>query len=1070
MTVDIVICGLLVVAVVLSFLTALRLIFWARAAQNVAGSFLLTAMACNLMGYLGQLLNQDMQVMLTWEKIQVIGLNLVYPALLIFILYFTGHHEKVTIRLVLGLACLSALPIVTFLLPSTNSWFVTIQGIDSFGILHTLKQEMGWVVWVSTAIAQVEAIIGIAILFRLRRRVRPGYRFHMLVLYASQGFAFVAIWMQVSGINPVDPISIFNLSFIPTCIAVNWAIFGLRIGQPLPIMRERVVETMRDSVIVLDSRKRAVYLNPAARMMVKSFHNKAKISTLQQMDPQLEEFLRAETNSENNPDIVTIGEMIYSISRSTIEDWKGDISGQVLVLRNVTDRDRMEKALQAHAVKQARSMAFTQSLSELAARLAVSSDLEEILTTLRNELHCLDLEYCVAMRIPNQKGYRIEYLSLDHAILQLFERMLGGKPIGFRLPELGEMTGPQAIEEAGAVFMPKISDNLHMVFDKLPINIEKILLDTGISLNVSSISFRLIARDEDIGIISFWGKSLLQEDLSTFSVFASQVSAAIQKARLVENEQRRISELERTNRFIISLTQIAANFEANLNISQIFEVLGKELRKLDATFVIAFLDPDTDELVGNYISATPGIWQATEKITGVSLKDFHIPYTVWEDLDPNATGEANIIHDPVQYVFTTLKNIPKGIIKRGLQTLGITPNTPAVWMPLRSNGRNLGVLMIWGIQEPQHYLTIFSLFAQQVATAIEKARLMADLESLKSFNERIVQGVAEAILLINPKGQILFTNPAAGEMVGLPADKLVGMKWDQFIPSANLEKAHRWLATPEANHAVGVELTILHQLGSTIPVLANIQTIYKDGQPDGILVSMMDIHQRIEAEEQILASMEEKDALLKEIHHRVKNNLQIVSSLLNLQASRFEDKNMMDAFRESQNRVRSMALIHEKLYRSNNLARIRFDEYIKELGQFLMRTYNDPVRRIQLDVKADAVNLDIDSAIPCGLIINELVTNSIKHGFPITHHSPFSKPARITINLALIQEHQIQFTIADNGIGFPADRDFQNSGSLGLQLVTSLTRQLGGEVTFKSNQGAQTKITFTSESAYLGHL
>jgi two-component sensor histidine kinase len=250
--------------------------------------------------------------------------------------------------------------------------------------------------------------------------------------------------------------------------------------------------------------------------------------------------------------------------------------------------------------------------------------------------------------------------------------------------------------------------------------------------------------------------------------------------------------------------------------------------------------------------------------------------------------------------------------------------------------------------------------------------------------------------------------------------------------------------------------------------LANIHTIFKDGQLDGTLVSMMDIHQRIETEQKILASMKEKEALLKEIHHRVKNNLQIVSSLLNLQASRFEDKNMIEAFRESQNRVRSMALIHEKLYRSNNLARIRFDEYIKELGQFLMRNYNDPARRIQLEVKADAVNLDIDSAIPCGLIINELVTNSIKHGFPTTPNTPSSKAARISINLNLLPEHQIQFSIADNGIGFPEDRDYQNSGSLGLQLVTSLTRQLGGEVAFKTNQGAQTKINFTSESAYLG--
>ena len=162
-----------------------------------------------------------------------------------------------------------------------------------------------------------------------------------------------------------------------------------------------------------------------------------------------------------------------------------------------------------------------------------------------------------------------------------------------------------------------------------------------------------------------------------------------------------------------------------------------------------------------------------------------------------------------------------------------------------------------------------------------------------------------------------------------------------------------------------------------------------------------------------------------------------------------------------------MALIHEKLYRSNNLARIRFDEYIKELTLFLMRTYKDTAQQVKLDIQAEAVNLDIDTAIPCGLMINELVSNSLKHGFPAAEHSSAARAGRICIRLVLLSDHAIKLTIEDNGVGFPEDMEVRKTDTLGLQLVISLTRQLGGTVTFKTNHGAQTEINFISESAYV---
>ena len=260
---------------------------------------------------------------------------------------------------------------------------------------------------------------------------------------------------------------------------------------------------------------------------------------------------------------------------------------------------------------------------------------------------------------------------------------------------------------------------------------------------------------------------------------------------------------------------------------------------------------------------------------------------------------------------------------------------------------------------------------------------------------------------------------------------------------------------------VGIEVNIIDHSGAVIPVLVNIQPRFRDGELESMLVSLMDIEQRVKTEQQILASIQEKDALLKEIHHRVKNNLQIVSSLLNLQSNQIKDEKSIEAFRESQNRIRSMALIHEKLYRSDNLANIKFDEYINDLGFFLLRAYNDDNRRVRLDVQIDSIALDIDSAIPCGLIVNELISNSLKHGFKPSSPHYSDGAGYIQVRLSQLPKDQIQLVIADNGVGFPPGFDLYKTGSLGLQLVNSLTRQLGGEVTFTNQEGARIEIVFS---------
>ncbi|MBW4576675.1 MAG: PAS domain S-box protein [Aphanothece sp. CMT-3BRIN-NPC111] len=230
-----------------------------------------------------------------------------------------------------------------------------------------------------------------------------------------------------------------------------------------------------------------------------------------------------------------------------------------------------------------------------------------------------------------------------------------------------------------------------------------------------------------------------------------------------------------------------------------------------------------------------------------------------------------------------------------------------------------------------------------------------------------------------------------------------------------------------------------------------------EGQLIKLFGTVLDITERKQAEDNLKASLQEKETLLKEIHHRVKNNLQIISSLLRLQSKHIRDADVLELFQESQNRVRTMALIHEKLYQSGNLAKIDFIEYIQTLVQELSRSYGASRQAIAFKLTIEKVHLEVDIAIPCGLIINELVSNSLKYAFKDCQTGE--------IDISLVQHsesHRFILTIGDNGVGLPQNLDFRKTQSLGLQLVCRLTKQLGGSINLTHRQGTAFQIIFAA--------
>ena len=226
---------------------------------------------------------------------------------------------------------------------------------------------------------------------------------------------------------------------------------------------------------------------------------------------------------------------------------------------------------------------------------------------------------------------------------------------------------------------------------------------------------------------------------------------------------------------------------------------------------------------------------------------------------------------------------------------------------------------------------------------------------------------------------------------------------------------------------------------------------------EGELQAEIAVHEQ--TAEQAKALLKEKEMLLKEVHHRVRNNLQIVASLLNLQVENIKDKKTLDMFKKSQNRIKSMALVYEKSYQSKEPVRIDFAEYTQNLTNSLLRSYEINQDRISVKINMGDILLDINNAIPCGLIINELVSNSLIYAFPFAQGKPENKKGEININLSS-GDDSLTLIVRDNGIGFPEDLDFRNTETLGMQLVCTLTNQLKGTIELNSNGGTSFKITF----------
>jgi len=335
----------------------------------------------------------------------------------------------------------------------------------------------------------------------------------------------------------------------------------------------------------------------------------------------------------------------------------------------------------------------------------------------------------------------------------------------------------------------------------------------------------------------------------------------------------------------------------------------------------------------------------------------------------------------------------------------------------------------------------------------ERKKMEEKLQLQKNLYSKLVETIPHVIWTGNSKGEVTFLNKAWKDWTGREIKDSLGNKWAESVHPDDVEKLlAKWKRAYKYGESYRGECRFKTKDGLyKYTSFVGVPVRDSSGKINNWIGIDVDITEHKRFEKQIKASLKEKERLLQEIHHRVKNNLQVISSLLNLQSKYVKDENLIKVFEECKNRIKVMAVIHERLYQSKNLTNIDSEEYIKNLAKDVFSSHVLNKKLITLKIKTNSFLMDINTAIQFGLILNELVSNSIQHAFP--------KGKKGEININLIKEDDtLLLTISDNGVGLSNRIDFQNATSLGLRLVNILTKQLGGRIEIDRTNGTKFSI------------
>ena len=349
-------------------------------------------------------------------------------------------------------------------------------------------------------------------------------------------------------------------------------------------------------------------------------------------------------------------------------------------------------------------------------------------------------------------------------------------------------------------------------------------------------------------------------------------------------------------------------------------------------------------------------------------------------------------------------------------------------------------------------------------------RQTRDLQRSESRYKALEELSPVGIWHASPGGECTCVNGRWCDIAGLNLEEALGEGWVQALHPGDRERVlEQWKSDVENGRTFRASYRLQGADDSARWVSAQaLPSLDAQGALTGYVGTITDVTEAMEVEEQLKKSLDERDHLLREIHHRVKNNLQIVSSLLDLQADSIEDPQVLSLFEDSRDRVDSVALIHEKLYASRDFNRTDFKAYIESLLANLAYSFSNEDRAITFDIAVGDVSLNIETAVPCALVITELVANAVKHGFPEDRQAQ-NEDKHVCISFQSPADGAYELAVSDNGVGIPPWVDFNASKSLGLQLIRTLSKQLDGELRLVPGDGTTVELNF-KDHEYAGHI
>ncbi|MBD3415019.1 MAG: PAS domain S-box protein [Candidatus Aminicenantes bacterium] len=398
--------------------------------------------------------------------------------------------------------------------------------------------------------------------------------------------------------------------------------------------------------------------------------------------------------------------------------------------------------------------------------------------------------------------------------------------------------------------------------------------------------------------------------------------------------------------------------------------------------------------------------------------------------------------------------------------LGTEPRNKTLTRRLEHNDKIFGILSVsvpelWTADQKEQNL--FEEMAHDLAFSLhtieaEKKRKLAEqkLKESEEFNRSIIENSKDCIKILDLDGNLKFMSKGGQALLEIEdIGPFLNKSWFDLWKDEDNQKARKAVEKAKKGEISYFEGFFPTNKGK--PKLWGVQISPirdADGKVDKLLSVSRDISKQKNVLEQIQKALKEKNVMLQEIHHRVKNNMQIISSLLNLQSQRVTDKKTLESFRICRDRIKAMALIHESLYESQDLAEVDFASYVKKMTTHLFAANRSLSEQVNLKMDVENIFLDINKAIPVGLIINELVSNSFKHGFP------GKKKGSVSIKMKAEEKDTCTLVIADTGVGLPKEYDWKNPTTLGIQLVTDLVKQIDGTLDFHCQKGTRVQIKF----------